>query len=102
LLRRPESQVSVAPKPGARVCESHGRTAFHSGRASIASTVSKVCGLSPGPGTLCTFRPASSVSAVGMPVTNAPGSGGRPAGAARGVSSANASQISAATPGRKR
>jgi len=39
---------------------SHGRIAFQAGRAaSSRSTVSKVCGFSSGPGTLCTFVPIS-------------------------------------------
>ncbi len=53
-------------------------------RASIASTVSNVCGRSPGPGTLCTFVPASTC-ATGVPPT-AP-------------SIVKASTVSAATPG---
>ena len=102
LLATPFTHVSVAPRPGARGADSHGRIAFHAGRAEISSTVSKVCGFSSGPGTLCTCSPAANVNPLGMPVTNAPGSGGKLAGAIFGVSRANASQVSAATPGRKR
>jgi hypothetical protein len=98
----PRSQTSVEPLPTRLSTEVTARIAFHSGRASIASTVSKVCGFSSGPGMLRTLRPASSVSEAGIPVTKAPGSGGRPGGGSFGGSSANASAVSAATPGFKR
>jgi hypothetical protein len=39
-----------------------GRIAFHSGWATIGSTVSNVLGSSPGPGMLCTFSPAATVT----------------------------------------
>ncbi len=72
--------------PAERVCGAvwRGRIAFHRGRASICSTVSKACGCSPGPGMLCTFRPGSSVSVSGEPAV---------------PSRVNARDVLAATPG---
>jgi hypothetical protein len=43
------------------------RISFHAGRAASGSTVSNVCGRSPGPGTLCTRVPGSSVTSSGAP-----------------------------------
>jgi len=76
--------------------------AFHSGRASTSSTVSNVCGTSPGPGMLCTRSPGSSVTASGVTGGAEPGSLEACAGTSGGGSSAKARYVSAATPGRSR
>ena len=100
-VRTPTRCTDVSPAFGSTGSESGGRSAFHTARASAsASTVSKVCGFSSGPGTLCTLRPIGSEISAGTPVTKAPGSGGSAAGATGAVSTVNASQVSAATPGR--
>ena len=98
----PCNQVTVSPRAGVRSTSRVARIAFHSGRAVMVSTVSKVCGVSSGPGTLCTCKPVARVRVGAMPVMKAPGSGGRPGGGVFGASSAKASQVSAATPGRSR
>ena len=92
----------MSPNAGtiASVCEAG--IAFHSGRASIVSTVSNVCGCSPGPGMLCTRSSGSSVTAAGVTGGAEPGSDDAAAGVAGGASSANARYVSAATPGRRR
>ena len=76
--------------------------AFHAGRASIASIVSNVCACSPGPGTLCTFTPASTMSggsdsADDCAVVPRLSAWPRAPGAS---SSVNARNVLAATPGR--
>ena len=77
--------------------------AFHSGRASISSTVSNVCGCSPGPGMLCTRRPGSSVTASGVTGgADARIRASPAAGTSGGGSSAKARYVSAATPGPSR
>ncbi len=101
-VRTPARKVSRSPRPGLRTSLSQGRMAFQAGWASMLSTVSKACGVSSGPGRLCTFRPLASVTAAGTPVTKLPGSGASPAGGVGGVSSAKASCVSAATPGFRR
>ncbi len=72
----------VADNAWVVVCR--GLMAFQAARASIFSTVSKVCGSSPGPGTLCTFVPLSMVAQPGAPCAS---------------SSVKARYVLAATPG---
>jgi hypothetical protein len=59
-------------------------SAFHSGRASSSTSVSKVCGSSPGPGRLATLVPAGTGTSAGAPAVS---------------SRAKASQALAARPG---
>ena len=103
LLRWPARYATVSSLPGRRASAIHGRIAFQAGRAvSSRSAVSKVCGFSSGPGMLCTFKPMSSDTCAGTPVIKLPGSGDSFGGGVGGVSRVKASQVSAATPGRKR
>ena len=92
----------MSPMPGTNVSVCEAGIAFHSGRASISSTVSNVCGFSPGPGMLCTRSPDSSVTVAGVTGGAEPGSFVAAAGTSGGGSSANARYVSAATPGRIR
>ena len=57
----------------------------HSGRASIASTVSNVWGCSPGPGMLWTRRPSGIVTRRGSTGGDDPGWGAVPGGSAVAV-----------------
>ena len=70
----PSSQATVSPKIGVDGTVVEAGIAFHSGRASMVSTVSKVCGLSSGPGMLCTCKPDVSVTISGVFGAAAPGS----------------------------
>ncbi len=107
--RSPGLRLSPTPSRDADVDESagcasvsEGANAFHSGRASTSSTVSNVCGCSPGPGMLWTRRPGSRVRVAGVTGGAEPGSFDAAAGTSGGGSSANARNVSAATPGRSR
>ena len=118
-MRRSSSPVSSTASPGRRLSaapSSHAcvvsvttngtvveaAIALYSGRASTSSTVSNVWGCSPGPGMLCTRKPASRVTTAGVTGGVEPGSALAAAAVGGGGSSAKASCVSAATPGRSR
>ncbi len=63
----PARRSSVVCCVSSTVSVSCGSNEFHSGRASMCSIVSNVCGCSPGPGRLCTFVPGAIVTCVGVP-----------------------------------
>ena len=88
LLPTPASSSAVSRNCGRQGASAWTGIAFHSTRAAIASTVSKVCGFSSGPGTLCTRVPTGIVT------------GAAAAAALPGASSSvKARCVPAATPG---
>lgn len=80
----PGRASSVVVAVSACTASSRGRMAFHAGRVTTACEVSKITGVSFGPGVLCTFTPEGRVMALGAPA--------RP-------DRRNASSAEAATPG---
>jgi hypothetical protein len=80
----PTSVSRVSPHAGGSGAVVRPGSAFHSGRATRSAVVSNTRGCSPCAGTLCDLLPAGSATSAGEPVA---------------VSSVNASQVSAATPG---